>query len=470
MKKQYRVLYSFEKMADAEFYLNDKKNIGKVDLFIEEDQTYYYSISPYNEILKADNEGDSSSGNSSEKGFKFPAHPDLDITIHKNRLLMNESGFAKLCNYSEGYPGVKGKFEVTVSAPIKTVGAIQELTFMSNLNENDIVTIPFVGSFQAKALPSAQNEFEIGINLNDTLSNLVNKAINFGLNFNSYSISGNTLISENISIYTGSQYVLPSTLNSGSVMDLNNTNFASVTRNGIDGGYATAYIELMTNTGDIGRIIGIKSPNGNQYIAINSIINNNVVPTSDYMNWNMANTDNEFAQILYNAFNSQGYFVASNLVGNKFEIEETVVQEGDHTFLDIFDYSIPLLKNTIEYPKSGGPMLLKKRVLGFLLDVVDGFAYISTSNVGVGVLANGINVSYSDNIDWSLGIEDLIQSGTILVPGIDGELIDFSTLFSLSHGRDFVEDLIVLGQVYLSLENKSGGETILVRPIKDVLP
>lgn len=58
MKKQYRVLYSFDTMADAESYLQDKNNIGKVDLFIEDEQTYYYSISPYTQILKADNESD----------------------------------------------------------------------------------------------------------------------------------------------------------------------------------------------------------------------------------------------------------------------------------------------------------------------------------------------------------------------------------------------------------------------------
>ena len=56
MKKQYRVLYSFETIETAENFLTNHKNIGKIDIFIEEEQAYYYSVSPYTEIIKADNE------------------------------------------------------------------------------------------------------------------------------------------------------------------------------------------------------------------------------------------------------------------------------------------------------------------------------------------------------------------------------------------------------------------------------
>jgi hypothetical protein len=433
--------------------------------------------------------------------FNFPADASLNIANDKHKLVMNDGGVAKLLNYAPPTPGVKGKYKITLQAPTKTIGAIWEMQFPNNLDEDDVLSLIYIANNQAqtfnsiaKNTPINPNEFQIGATIADTINNIISHTNSLGIIGDCWelSITGTDILKiENKSIWTNTpmsvtnDYALPEMYNSqypGYIMlsistnggANNNSWTATQVQLGEKGAYAEPYIDYILAQNQNGNVLEIGNSNGNQYIPLLPFIQNSVSAAADYMGWNMANSDTEFAQIYFDAFNAQGYFVATDLgingnAPNEFIIEEAVAQTGTNIYLNINpiynDFLSNVFYNTlITTPQAGLGMSLKKRLLGSLEDVVGGEAKINSSNTITGKLAAGVDVSYADDVDWTQGVQDLNATNTLLVPAPNGELIDYLTLVGLGHSQD-TTDIIFLGQVYLALENKTGGNEILVRPI-----
>lgn len=411
--------------------------------------------------------------------FDFPADVSLDIAQHKNHLVMRDGGVAKILNYNPAEDGTKGKYSIEVTAPQKSIGCIQELTFPANLSDGDSVKIIYFNTnteileIIAKNTPVNPEDIQIGATLSDTIDNIIAYAETItGTCWEYNNINGDTLRTENKNIYTGSAYILPQGYNSNLHTYNNGFIDAVITQNGVNGDYADAYVDLMTSSYNLGIFLNIENNQTYYNFYINSLLSNAVASASDYMGWNMANTDDEFAEILYNVFNAQGYFTASDLIGNGFIIEETVHQSINNElplFIDFNkNYFYNIVETEIEVPVNGIGLHLKNRLLGSLIDVVGGIAKIASSNVITCKLSPGIDVTFNDDIDWlnpNFPNYDLIINNAILVPGQNGELVDFFTLVGLGHSLVNLDDLKYIGQVYLALENKIGGEDIKVRPI-----
>ena len=432
--------------------------------------------------------------------FEFPADASLNIANDKHKLVMNDGGVAKLLNYEPPTPGVKGKYKITLQAPTKTIGAIWELPFTNNLDEDDLFNLQYMKDnstlvlvLTAKNTPSSIYEYQIGATLSDSLDNLlskINTLAEHGTCWEVTKVGSDTIRIENKNIFTGTStnpndYALPniysnypfdtSAIGNFSNGGVNNNNFTQTTiQTGIKGAYAEPYIDYILAQNQNGNVLQIDNANGSQYIPLLPFIQNSVSAAADYMGWNMANSDTEFAQIYFDAFNAQGYFVATDLgingnVSNEFFIEETVAQSGSNVYINFsFTYN-DFLSNVFNYelittPQSGLGINLKKRLLGSLEDVGGGEAKINSSHTITCKLAAGVDVTYADDVDWTQNFQDLINSNAILVPAPNGELVDYLTLVGLGHSQDIV-DLSFLGQVFLALENKTGGNEILVRPI-----
>lgn len=457
-------------------------------------QNFGNSMEPYTlELLSRymGLKGVGSSNSSSTNTFDFPADTSLDITQHKNHLVMNDGGVAKLVEYAPPIPGVKGKLSIEAVLPQKVQTAIYHLTLSRNLvDSQDSIRFYLSSSssitMNASSAPSAVNEFLIGATIEDTIDNFVS-AVNanpdLGTCWVFSKFNSTTIKMENLNIATNSpivasQYQLPSHYNNSGgddVIFLHNgsgrEDIGVQIQVGIDGAYAHAYIDLVQNSYNQGKIFEIVT-NANTYnINITDFISNSIAPTDSYMGWNMATTLDEFVDICVLAFNNQGYFTATKINSTTYEIEETNLQQSSSPYLNINKNYIPDQYVTIlQNPQAGIGINLKHRILGFLIAIVDGQAKISTSHTNTGVLHPAIDVTYSDGVNWEEdGIQYLVTTNTILVPSPDGKLIDYPTLVGLGHDDDNLEDLLFLGQVFIALENKNQGEEILVRPISLLL-
>lgn len=168
-------------------------------------------------------EGNQSGSNST---FDFPADTSLDISLHKNRLIMNDGGVAKLANYGIATSGQKGKYRVEVSSlPVYPQGAEYTIDFREiNFSEDEQFHFPVIdnnsvqyGMFIAKSNPNSVSDFQIGATLSDSLDALIiaTQGAMIGA-WEVTKIDDNRIRFKNNAILTGfggSNYGLPETYN-----------------------------------------------------------------------------------------------------------------------------------------------------------------------------------------------------------------------------------------------------------------
>ena len=231
-------------------------------------QNFGNSMEPYTlELLSRymGLKGVGSSNSSSTNTFDFPADTSLDITQHKNHLVMNDGGVAKLVEYAPPIPGVKGKLSIEAVLPQKVQTAIYHLTLSRNLvDSQDSIRFYLSSSssitMNASSAPSAVNEFLIGATIEDTIDNFVS-AVNanpdLGTCWVFSKFNSTTIKMENLNIATNSpivasQYQLPSHYNNSGgddVIFLHNgsgrEDIGVQIQVGKDSAYAHAYIDLV---------------------------------------------------------------------------------------------------------------------------------------------------------------------------------------------------------------------------------
>ena len=195
--------------------------------------------------------------NTSGNTLQFPADPSLDISLHKNRLVMNDGGVAKLANLSGGTVGQKGKFRITTdSLPQYPVGAIYEFDFMGvNFNDGDEITIAIaeehnvVNQFTlgvARNSPSSSYEFQIGVDLAASLVAWVGVLSNIQIGAWEVSVNGSKVVFRNNHILTGingsTSYALPTEYNFREAMFVRRdiSTFNPAVGYTVDGGFTQA--------------------------------------------------------------------------------------------------------------------------------------------------------------------------------------------------------------------------------------
>lgn len=189
--------------------------------------------------------------------LQFPADPSLDISLHKNRLVMNDGGVAKLANLSGGTAGQKGKFRITTySLPQYPVGAIYEFDFMGvNFNDGDEIVIPITESNKqviqytvatAKTVPTGSGYFAIGVDLQASLVGLLQVLQGHVIGAWAVSIDGTKIVFRNNHILTGingsTSYALPTEYNGIEAMFIRRdiSLFNGQVTYSVDGGFTQA--------------------------------------------------------------------------------------------------------------------------------------------------------------------------------------------------------------------------------------
>lgn len=460
------------------------------------------TIADFNESKLANN--NNNSNNNSAGIIIISADPSLDITQHKHRLVMNDGGVAKLANMSPAVDGVKGKYRITTdSLPIYPVGAEYNFDFgLVNFIEDQQVMIPVVEDennisavvFIAKLSPSSSHEFQIGLGLNDSLDNLIATMNNTALGAWEYERVNNSIIFKNTNFYTGIGYIghaVPTIYNDiDSIFNTSLIGFSvTQTVQAVDGDLILAYKDAVENTNNYseeGVIIKIADGSCTDHVAIHVLgilqdWSSIGITTLGYGGWSIPQNAVEFSKILKENF-LQNPYTFFNVVADGhslttpeawIEIQEMSTQTDDNCNTNLINFN-QYYENTqpfstwfvtieLQTPQLGSPPMLKNTILGFLQDIVNGVAYISDSNINIGVLEDIPNNSISQG-DIDAIVTDFENSVNQLfyILGENGKLKKF-LLIANSDELTFVSLAILGGATFIAASAANAGEEIIVR-------
>lgn len=196
-------------------------------------------------------------GGGSSASIQFPADPSLDIALHRNRLVMNDGGVAKLANMSGGTTGAKGKFRIdTNNLPVYPMGAEYEFDFKGvNFVDGDQIIIPIMESngvtnqyaiATARTSAVSTSEFTIGATLSDSLDAVIVVLQTHQIGAWSVQKVGDKIRFKNTGILTGivgsNSYAMPTQYNSKESMFIRNdiVPFNPNVTYTVDGGFVNA--------------------------------------------------------------------------------------------------------------------------------------------------------------------------------------------------------------------------------------